>query len=159
MNDRYILTDENIEKIRNKKPRVEGLKEPSELFMECLDDISYHSSQVISCEMCDRLYFMHRGDYEEGELDYYKKCMELNPEMYIETDEYTPWIYLNAMQYVWECKCNGPSKIETFILGHKELIVDFLRKRLKRIQEIADREMKLMNRLENLSEYDGKEFV
>lgn len=157
MNEHYVLTPEKIEKIKAEKPKIENQEEISEFFKDLLFDKMSSSSLAISCEFCNRFYFICRGDYDEGELEYYQKCAELNPEMYCEDSDYIAWCYVNGKQYVYDCPCNGPRRVETFMWSHRKLFVKYLRKRVAEMQRQVSEEQYLINSIpkagEQIDEY------
>lgn len=141
------LTDEQKEKIKAKKPKIESQDELSEYMLEIIDGICNTSSLTIECEFCGRVYFGRGGDYDPGEYEELCERAELNPEMYIESDDYIPWGHINGNQYVYKCDCNGPRRVENFIWSHRGIIAKYLQLRARGELEQAQRNMEIVNKI------------
>jgi hypothetical protein len=111
-------------------------KPPSDEFKNAFDD--HVSGSVRTCE-CGITYFdgFNRWDWEEGELEDYRKKAKKEPEKYVEIDCAAGCYQIDGREYVWDCPCNGGFKYQSFLLRHATRILAFLDAHAKRLEEEA----------------------
>ncbi len=107
------------------------MKTPAEIMEEVVGNISGGGSLVIDCS-CGRTHFASRpggGDWEEGELEDLRRKAKEKPDSYIEdpTYDYISWKCINNRPLIPGCPCQWEKKYADFIIGHRELIVLFLK--------------------------------
>lgn len=134
-------------------------KAPSELF---LDSTSYapgitHGSYEMECGWCDRLHMcpdVHWGfgerDFEDAEnfRQHAENMHKENPEgvvLHYGVDCVTG-AHVNGINFVLLCPCNGLAKYETFIWTHRDMIREYLKKRIDQEYDFAQQE-KVKNKL------------
>ena len=109
------------------------LKPPSEMFM---DLVCHHGSIRISCELCGREHFACGSkviDYEDGELEGLQAKADREPDKYVahhDADSIS-WGDLDGKRVVWGCVCHRARRFEDFIWSHRDLIIAYLKARMK----------------------------
>jgi len=106
-------------------------KGPSEIMME----LASAGSIAADCTACGRTHFNAFNEsesfYEEGELERYIERNAKNPDECCAHDHSISFININGEQIVVDCPCNRLRMVEDFIWGHRYLIADYLRQRIK----------------------------
>lgn len=124
------------------------MKSPIEIMEEVVSGLSGGGSLAIDCS-CGRTHFASHngtGDWEDGELEDLQRKAKENPDSYIEdpTCDYISWKMLNNRPLIPGCPCGWEKKMADFIVGHRELIVLFLKacnEERKRALPIMDAEI------------------
>ena len=105
------------------------------------DAVTGGGSIVADCGLCGRTVFeddRHAGDWEEGELEGLRDKTEKEPDKYVGFGARSVGTgYINNIQVVTNCPCNGLRPYENFIWNHRRIISDYIAKRTKRIAEAA----------------------
>jgi len=86
----------------------------------------------IKCEACGRTYFVTspgHGDYMAGELDALRAKAELEPEKYIEVDDFgsISFVELDGKQIVVGCLCDPTKRYSDWIESHARQLTDYLK--------------------------------
>lgn len=141
--------------------------EPSDLFIDAVSGCGGHGSYEMECNWCKRQHFCPENqwawDGTEEETEGFKKYAEAeyekNPEgvvLHYDTDSISG-VLVNGINFVLCCPCNGLRRYETFIWTHRNMIRNYLKKRIDQETDFALQERSL-NKLAGLDKnvkYDG----
>ena len=126
---------------------------PSEEFLKA---ISAHMSSITGeCDFCGRFYYtVNDGsyDYEYGEFDRYEAQAKENPDKYICVEGSVPKTMIDGKTYIRDCECNGVRRYEDWVWSHREIILDYFRRRTElefkeaKMEFIAAHEVHLLHR-------------
>lgn len=122
----------------------------SDAFVEA---ICIGAGPVRDCELCGRVHFDQNGEYmDEGELEELLAKQKKEPKKYCSMDGAVHDGYIEDMQVVVNCPCNGLRLYEDFILAEARLICNFLvrdaNERLEEAKEDAQDAAKALSAVE-----------
>ena len=118
-----------------KKKKKESFKKtpPSDEF---LNAISTHTSSITGeCDFCGRFYYSFNDgsyDYEYGEFEKYAQLAKENPDKYIMVDGSVCDTFIDGRTYIWGCECNEVRRYEEWVWSHREILMDYLRRRTEK---------------------------
>ncbi|MCK4647648.1 hypothetical protein KAT24_01820 [Candidatus Pacearchaeota archaeon] len=122
------------------------LSPPSDEFKSAVLDTS---SLVVDCQFCGRTHFTDEFPNElgESELKQLMKQHKKDPDKYVLHEDCVKWGMMDGKQAVVDCQCNYLAKYECFIWHHRYVISEYLLERTKNNKDIADRESKLVEKV------------
>lgn len=118
--------------------------EPSELFEKSLRATGYMSSSTccVTCGHCGVTWFNDElrstGDSEDAEeYDRLVEKSEREPLLFRHVDYSIVVITIDGKDVVEGCSCNYPRRLEVLFWNHRDLFVDYLKRRVKEIVEFT----------------------
>ena len=132
---------------------------PSDMFLDAMSEMGGGSDEV-ECGWCGRTHFAPDAEWHErddddqgkGWKEYCEDSHKKNPDgvvLHYDCDGIS-YREFNGINFVLTCPCNGLTRYENFIWGHKDTIRNYLKVRIEHEYQLAQQQLTL-NKLAGIS--------